>query len=68
MERGKPQEMEMTVEINSIIKYAIYLNMIVRQHKRPTSYGCSMKPTIEDLTQNNTPAPSPQQPSNVSIW
>jgi hypothetical protein len=68
MARGKPQQMEMTAEINSNLKYDIYTNMLARQDKRPTSSRHSMKSTIEHLTQSNIPATSPQQPSNAIIW
>jgi hypothetical protein len=66
--RGKPQQMKMTVEINSNLKYAIYTNILTRQYKRPTSSRRSMKSIVEHLTQSNIPANCPQQPSNTSIW
>jgi hypothetical protein len=42
--------------------------MLEGQDKRPTSSRRSMKSTVEHLTQRNTPATSPQQPSKEIIW
>jgi hypothetical protein len=60
--------MEMIAEINSLLKYAMKTNMLVRQDKRPTLSRRSMKSTVEHLTQSNIPATSPQQPSKARIW
>ena len=68
MDSGKPQQTEMTAEIDSILKYAIQKNMLARQDKMPTSSKRSMKSIVENLTQTNIPATSPQQPSNARIW
>jgi hypothetical protein len=55
MARGKPQKTDMTIEINSNIKYVIYANILTRQDKRPTSSKRSMKSVVEHLTQRNIP-------------
>jgi hypothetical protein len=60
--------MEMTTEINSLLKYAMKKNMLARQDKRPTSFRCLMKSTIEHLTQRKIPATIPQQTRKVGIW
>jgi hypothetical protein len=51
MARGKPQQIEMTAEIKSNIKYDIQKNMLRRQYKRPASSRRSMKSIVEHLTQ-----------------
>jgi hypothetical protein len=68
MARGKPKQMEMNVEIKSNIIYAILTCMLARQDKILTSSRCSMKSTVEHLSQINTPATCPQQPRNARIW
>jgi hypothetical protein len=60
--------MEMTAEINSLLKYDMKKNMLARQDKSPTSYRRLTKSTVEHLTQRNIPATSPQQPRKENIW
>jgi hypothetical protein len=42
--------------------------MLERQDKSPTSSRRSMKSIVENLTQSNVSATSPQQLSKESIW
>jgi hypothetical protein len=60
--------MEITTEIDSLVKYAMKTNMLARQDKRPTLSRHSMNSIVEHLTQRNIPATSLEKPRKPSIW